>query len=226
MTSKRSFTIIECERTFTSLYSKGGDHTSDTKEQILLTALRLFAANGYEAVSVSDIAGALGMTKGALYRHYQNKRDIFDSILSRMEQRDAAQANDHDLPEGTKTEMEDAYQNASLDDVIDFSKSMFRYWTQDGFASSFRKMLTLEQYRSPEMGRLYQQYLAAGPLDYLTDLFAGMGLPHPREKAVKLYGPMFLLYSVYDGAEEKEKALSLLDEIMEQTRIELAEERK
>ena len=57
-----------------------------TKERILQTALELFAAKGYEAVSVSDIAGSLGMTKGALYRHYQSKRDIFDSILKRTEQ--------------------------------------------------------------------------------------------------------------------------------------------
>ncbi|MFQ9243206.1 MULTISPECIES: TetR family transcriptional regulator [Lachnospiraceae] len=28
---------------------------------------------GYEAVSVSRIAGTLGMTKGALYRHYENE---------------------------------------------------------------------------------------------------------------------------------------------------------
>lgn len=55
-----------------------------TKEKILRTALRLFAQYGYEAVSVSAIAGELGITKGALYRHYKNKRDIFDSIVERM----------------------------------------------------------------------------------------------------------------------------------------------
>ena len=73
----------------------------DTKEAILTTALQLFAGNGYEAVSVSEIAGALGMTKGALYKHYKNKRDIFDHILIRMEQRDAEQAGNCEIPEGT-----------------------------------------------------------------------------------------------------------------------------
>ena len=65
---------------------------TDTKERILQTALRLFAADGYEAVSVSMIAGELGMTKGALYKHYENKRAIFDAILHRMEARDAQSA--------------------------------------------------------------------------------------------------------------------------------------
>ena len=54
---------------------------TDTKERILESALRLFARDGYEAVSVSMIAGELGMTKGALYKHYKSKRDIFDSIV-------------------------------------------------------------------------------------------------------------------------------------------------
>ena len=52
---------------------------NQTKEKIMQTALHLFARDGYEAVSVSAIAGELGMTKGALYKHYKNKRDIFDS---------------------------------------------------------------------------------------------------------------------------------------------------
>ena len=53
-------------------------YMGSTKEDIMIVALHLFAKNGYEAVSVSQITGALGMTKGALYRHYQNKRDIFN----------------------------------------------------------------------------------------------------------------------------------------------------
>ena len=55
------------------------------KEEILIVALHLFARDGYEAVSVSQIAGELDMTKGALYRHYKSKRDIFDCIVQRMD---------------------------------------------------------------------------------------------------------------------------------------------
>lgn len=182
-----------------------------TKERILQTALRLFAAKGYEAVSVSDIAGELGITKGALYKHYQNKRDIFDSILARMERRDAEQAREHRLPEGTAGETPEEYLAADVDRVVSFSKAMLRYWTQDEFAAYFRRLLTLEQFRSPEMGALYQQYLASGPLQYVTDLLCGLGIPRPREAAAELYGPMFLFYSVYDGTEEKDAALRLAD---------------
>lgn len=57
---------------------------SNRKEEILIAALNLFARDGYEAVSVSKIAGELGMTKGELYRHYKSKKDIFNCIVERM----------------------------------------------------------------------------------------------------------------------------------------------
>ena len=75
---------------------------SNRKEEILTAALHLFARDGYEAVSVSQIAGELDMTKGALYRHYKSKRDIFDCIVERMEQGDSNQAAEHDMPEDDK----------------------------------------------------------------------------------------------------------------------------
>ena len=91
---------------------------ADTREKILNTALQLFARDGYEAVSVSGIASALGITKGALYRHYQNKRDIFDSIVRRMEERDRQQAAEHGVPEGTAEEMPRAYEAADPQNIL------------------------------------------------------------------------------------------------------------
>ena len=199
---------------------------SDTKERILLTALRRFARDGCEAVSVSDIAGELDMTKAALYKHYRNKRDIFGSILARMERRDAEQAQVHGLPEGTADETADAYRSASLDDIVAFGRTMFRYWTEDEFSASFRRMLSLEQYRDPEMGALYRQYLVTGPVGYLRDLFAAMGLPRPERSALAFYAPMFLLYSVYDGAENKAAVTADLDEALEAVRSDLKKEKE
>lgn len=76
-------------------------------------ALHLFAKNGYEAVSVSQIAGTLGMTKGTLYRHYKNKRDIFLHIVKRMEQQDGEQAEQHEVPEESIEKKPQEYQNVS-----------------------------------------------------------------------------------------------------------------
>lgn len=187
---------------------------SNRKEEILTVALHLFAKDGYEAVSVSRIAGELDMTKGALYRHYKSKRDIFDCIVERMEQGDSEQAAEHDMPEDDKESMPEQYETVSLDEFVEYSKSMFAYWTEDDFASSFRKMLTIEQFRNEEMQRLYQQYLAAGPVSYVKDLFESMRIANAEENAVRFYATMYFYYSVYDGAEDKEEVKQEFESVL------------
>lgn len=178
---------------------------SDTKEQILMTALHLFARDGYEAVSVSTIAGELGMTKGALYRHYKNKRDIFDSIVERMFQIDAERAEACQVPADKYEVQPEAYENTSLESIRKFTLGQFRFWTEDDFASNFRKMLTLEQYRSPEMAELYSNCLIAGPAAYMENLFRELMLKgvlkegDPGQLAVEFYAPLFLLIHISDG---------------------------
>ena len=193
---------------------------SNRKEEILIVALHLFARDGYEAVSVSQIAGELDMTKGALYRHYKSKRDIFDCIVQRMEQQDSEQARQNEVPEESIENVPEEYQNVSVEDFVGYSKSMFEYWTEDDFASSFRKMLTLEQFRNEEMQNLYQQYLVSGPAEYVKDLFKNMEIKNPEENAVQFYANMFFYYSVYDGATDKTKAKCqfeyMLDKIVEE----------
>ena len=144
---------------------------ADTKEKILLTALRLFARDGYEAVSVRTIAEELGMTKGALYRHYKNKRAIFDSIVERMIQIDAERAGEYQMPVEKYDTMPDAYANVSVQSIQTYTIEQFKFWTEDDFASHFRRMLTLEQYRSAEMAELYSQCIIAGPVAYMEDVF-------------------------------------------------------
>ncbi len=94
---------------------------SNRKEEILIAALNLFARDGYEAVSVSQIAGELGMTKGALYRHYKSKKDIFNCIVERMKQQDSEQASDHDMPKDDKERMPEKYETVSLDDFVKYN---------------------------------------------------------------------------------------------------------
>ncbi len=186
---------------------------SDTKEKILITALHLFAKNGYEAVSVSMIAGKLGITKGALYRHFKNKRDIFQSIVERMGDADRERAEKYSMPEGTMEETAEAYRQTSLNIIADYTKAQFRYWTEEEFPSDFRKLLTLEQYHDPEMSRLYEQYLSSGPLMYMADIFSVLAgsREDAMQTALEFFGPFFLLLSAYDSAADKASVTELLD---------------
>lgn len=189
---------------------------ADTKEKILMTALQLFARDGYEAVSVRNIAEELGMTKGALYRHYKNKRDIFDSIVDRMIQIDAQRAKDYQMPVEQYDVNLGSYENTSLEDIQKFTIEQLKFWTEDDFAWRFRRMLTLEQYRNTEMAELYSQCIVAGPVAYMEDLFRELiqkGVlkeENPRQLAVEYYAPLFLLISMFDKAGENEDYVTIL----------------
>ncbi len=184
---------------------------TNTKEKILVAALRLFAVNGYEAVSVSQIAGELGITKGALYKHYKNKRDIFHSIFEYVCQLDVERSQKNGVPEKDYSEMPAAFSHVSPESLGDYMKAQFHYWSDDEIACNFRKMLTLEQYKSPEMNDLYQKVLVSGPFDYIENLFREIAkkqekpLPPSHVLAVEFYAPFYLLLSMSDGTDSKEK---------------------
>ena len=190
---------------------------ADTKENILMTSLHLFARDGYEAVSVSTISGELGMTKGALYKHYKNKRDIFDSIVERMYKIDAERSVQYKVPDGLKNEG----IAVSWDTVKQFTVAQYKFWTEDDFAQNFRKMLTLEQYRNEEMAKLYQSCIAAGPVAYMENIFSQMIADGNMKKAdskllaTEFFAPMYLLIGISDHSENKEQNLELLNRHIE-----------
>lgn len=185
----------------------------NTKERIMETALKLFAEKGYLGTSMNDIAKQLGFTKATLYKHYTSKQEILNRIVERMNETDYERAKQFEMPEGNLTEIVAAYQKTPIEKVRAYSKAQFLHWTEEEFSSRFRKMLTLEQYRDPEMAQLYQKYLATGPVDYMAAIFRGLTDSEEAAQylALEFYGPMFLLYSVSDSGAEQEQVLSLLD---------------
>ncbi|MGN1067038.1 MAG: TetR/AcrR family transcriptional regulator [Candidatus Fimimonas sp.] len=194
---------------------------TDTKEKILQTALRLFAAKGYEAVSVSEIATELNITKGALYKHYKNKRDVFNSIVARMYQTDAERSREYGVPEQPYQDSANGYESVTIADVKNFTLAQFTFWCEDEFACNFRKMLTLEQFGNAEMAELYSRCLTFGPVCYMQDVFAAMmknGVlksGNAQQLAVEFYAPLFLLISICDVSRNKQECERLLQEHVE-----------
>lgn len=184
-----------------------------TKERILDIALELFAQNGYLGTSMSDIAKQLGFTKAALYKHYTSKQEILDQIVERMNRMDYERAEEYEMPETEPDGFAEAYMHTPIEKIQIYSMAQFDHWTKETFSANFRKMLTLEQYRDPKLAQLHHDYLAGGPLEYMAAIFRK--LADSDEEAMQLaldfYGPMYLLYSIYDGAEDKASVAPLLD---------------
>lgn len=185
----------------------------ETKERILETALELFAQSGYLGTSMSDIAARLGITKAALYKHYAGKQKILDRIVQRMNELDAARAAAYEIPGAAPEGFAQAYLNTPLNRIRAYSTAQFDHWTREPFSANFRKMLTLEQYRDARLAQLYQENLASGPVKYMAAIFRP--LTDSDETAMQLaldfYGPMYLLYSVYDGAADQSAVAPMLE---------------
>lgn len=178
---------------------------TDTKARILSESLRLFSEKGYDAVSVAEIADSIGIKAPSLYKHYKSKQDIFDSIARKMSDADTEFAEDSAMPlEGEE------YGDVQLESIKKFSIAMFKHWTEDEFSARFRRMLSLERYKNPKMAELYRNYISSGPLEYMTEVFCGLGCSDEMSKMLSLdfYSPMYMLYTVYDESENKEEVVN------------------
>ena len=95
--------------------------------------------------------------------------------------------------------------------LLAFARAMFTYWTEDAFASAFRRMLTISQYTNPEMQALYRQYLSDGPLTYCEGILRDAGFADARLMALRLFAPMTFLYALYDGEADHTETLRLAE---------------
>jgi len=53
------------------------------KEQLLDTAVRLFAERGYGGATTAELARAAGVTEPIIYRHFRSKKDLFIAVIDR-----------------------------------------------------------------------------------------------------------------------------------------------
>lgn len=63
------------------------DKGQSTRQRILEVATRLFTEQGFDAVSIDAVLGATGLSKGALYHHFESKTALFAAVLEAVEAR-------------------------------------------------------------------------------------------------------------------------------------------
>ncbi|WP_018700535.1 TetR/AcrR family transcriptional regulator [Amorphus coralli] len=56
---------------------------ASTRDQIITEADTLFYESGFEATSFSDIASAVGISRGNFYYHFKSKDEILDAVIAR-----------------------------------------------------------------------------------------------------------------------------------------------
>ncbi len=55
--------------------------SSERRIEILEAALKVFVKKGYSDARMDDIVQEIGLSKGALYHHFQGKRDLFIALI-------------------------------------------------------------------------------------------------------------------------------------------------
>ncbi len=142
---------------------------SNTREEILEAALDLFAVNGYEATSISQLADAVGIRKASLYSHFANKQDILDTVVETVLKGYADHSifvrADWDAPDFTKDKA-----GMTAEDVAKLIQGQMRYILHDPHISKGRKMLMIEQFRNAELAELQTKQNYGDVLNYFTGM--------------------------------------------------------
>lgn len=184
-----------------------------TKERIRYEALNLFSEKGFDTVSVRDIASAVGIKESSLYNHYKNKQDIFDNILREYSDRgneffyrNRMLGNDKTFAVDERTVK--MYKDMSPEQFEDISIKILEYFLCDEIIVKLRKMLTIEQFRSKELAKLYREISFDSSLEFQSQLFAVLikeGLlikADPYVLALEFFAPIFLVFYKFDNDEK------------------------
>ena len=183
----------------------------DTKKRILEKALELFAANGYDSVSVSEIANAVGIKAPSLYSHYPSKQAIFDAIIE-----------DTALQYEKYTDKINVHVRDAKKDIGEFSeiteeflvrkvRQIFSYSLHSEAISRFRRMMTIEQLRSEELSALYTERYVDRMVRYHSEIFKNLIAngeiknENPETLAMMYVSPVITLLGVCDRRPEREE---------------------
>ena len=190
-----------------------------TKKRILEKALELFALNGYDSVSVGEIAKAVGIKAPSLYNHYPSKQAIFDAIVEETASQYEKYTDEIDIHVQNAKEDIRVFSEINEEILIQKVRQIFLYSLHDETISRFRRMMTIEQFRSGQLSAFYTERYVERMVRYHTaifrDLIAAGELKNenPENLAMLYVAPIITLLGVCDRQPEREdECVDKLDE--------------
>lgn len=167
---------------------------------------------------MGEIAGAVGIKAPSLYNHYKSKRDIFNAILEKMQENYIRKASVLNI-DGTHADSDAAFFGSCSEEMlIQTGKELFLFFLHDEWTAAFRRMLTVEQFKSGEISRIYSEQYFDGPIAYQAQMFrmlaarGALGCGDPKIMAVQFYSPIYMLLKLCDREPQREaEALELIE---------------
>lgn len=195
----------------------------NTKEKIIKEALILFSNKGYSDVYVSDIAKSVGIKAPSLYKHFKSKKEIFEAIIDKIKDNYIQQTAVLNINGTNEVQDSEIYAGISEASLVETGKGLFLYFLHDEYMQLFRKMLTLEQFKSDELSELYTSNYFDNPLNYQENLFlllisnGKLKNENPRVMALQFYSPIYALLTLCDRhPNREEEALVMLENHIKQ----------
>lgn len=137
----------------------------DTKERILGAALELFSQNGYAGTNVRELTASLGLGKSSMYRHFDSKEAIWNTLLDEM-------TAYYDAQFGSPEHLPPVPESAEA--LVAMTMRMLRFTVRDEKVVKTRKLLSIEQFRDGRARSLATRHFLTGLTEMFTQLFAGM----------------------------------------------------
>ena len=188
----------------------------NTKDRILIEALSLFSVQGFSGVSVRDISKSIGLRESAMYKHYKNKQDLFDTIIEVASNRINELQND--LISRFSEEEEDD-NNFPIEKIQHIYCKLFSFYLTDDILSKFRRMMIIEQFKNIELNNKFNEMFIEKTLAYQSEIFRELindgkiNGSNPDMMAIHFYSPIFMLLFRYDLKDDKiDEGLSLIKE--------------
>lgn len=195
----------------------------DTRQRILDEALELFSAKGYDSVSVGEIAKAVGIKAPSLYNHFPSKQAIFDAIVESTAAQYAADTDKIDIHVQDVLKDVPDFAEITEDALFEKVRQIFEYSLHDETISRFRRMMTIEQFRSPELAALYSNRYVERILRYHAGIFRALiasgeiCAENPDTLAMLYVAPVVTLIGICDRQPEREQAC--LDQLQSHVRL-------
>ena len=190
----------------------------DTKRRILEKALELFSAYGYDSVSMGEIAKAVGIKAPSLYNHYPGKQAIFDAIVEATAAQYEKDTDKIDIHVQNAKQDVPVFSNITESALAEKVRQLFCYSLHDETISRFRRMMTIEQFRSPELAELYSRRYVERVVEYHAGIFRSLIAAgelrdeDPDMLALMYVAPVITLIGMCDRQPEKEnECLEKLD---------------
>ena len=188
-----------------------------TREKIIYEALSLFSINGYGAVTIREIASAVGIKESSIYNHFENKQDILNKIIDETLKRYYYTLESVQVPQSEDDNVSELYNNITDEEFLDICVRIFLFYLRDDYISKLRRLLTIEQYGNEEIGELFRKVFIDRILETqrrVLQKFIDSGRfiqGDAYTMALHFYSPIFLLLYKYDNcSESEEQAISAL----------------